>query len=66
MNQFNEFLGESFRPKPFRARQLSTNADVVYFETREDARIYCGEHGIPQSKIVKNIAAIAKRYRWFV
>lgn len=38
-----------------------------YFETREEARIYCGANGIVQSKIQKNTAvgAPASR-RWFV
>lgn len=39
---------------------------IKYFETREDARIYCGSIGVPQSKIQKNVAAPAKDYRWFV
>lgn len=37
-----------------------------YFETRDDARIYCGANGIPQSSIVKNGLAVLKSKRWFV
>jgi len=38
-----------------------------YFETREDARVYCGAHNIRQSEIQKNQNSKAdKSRRWFV
>jgi hypothetical protein len=38
-----------------------------YFETREEARTYCGAHNIRQSEIQKNANSLAdKSRRWFV
>lgn len=38
-----------------------------YFETRDEARIYCGAHNIRQSEIQKNLNSRAdKSRRWFV
>lgn len=37
-----------------------------YFETREEARIFCNNEGIVQKEIQKNLAAIRKEHRWMV
>ena len=38
----------------------------AYFETRDEARTYCGANGIVQSAIQKNTALASKGRRWFV
>lgn len=37
-----------------------------YFETRDEARIFCGANGIVQSAIEKNKLAWSKRNRWMI
>lgn len=39
---------------------------TVYFETREESRLYCAEHGIPQRNVQKNRLSIRKATRWLL
>ena len=65
----NEFLGCSF-PSLHTPVKKTAPAPVKdeyhYFETREDARIYCGANGIVQSAIHKNHSLAPKSRRWFL
>lgn len=42
------------------------NQTKQFFETREDARLYCAAVGRPQSDIQRNTPGCVKERRWFV
>lgn len=45
---------------------IPVTARVQYFETREDARMYCNANGIKQTRIEKNSGSVTKATRWFI
>jgi hypothetical protein len=70
MRKFNEFIGTYSGPKrntptrPVKSTRVAPQA-AYYFNTRENARMFCAENGFVQSEIQHNKYA-PKGRRWYV